>query len=454
MVSLDVIQPPTARSPAGNIFRSWLLRFYRVGVLAAIVVILHFHAARLRIDGDSPITVEESLHFFPTATKLKTDLSEKQGLFVLDSNNNEIGYLLRTAPLTNRIVGYRGPTDTLIALNNDMIVIGIRVRSSDDTKQHVGDVITDKYFMKRWTGKTWEQVAGMTPKASRIEGVSSATLTSMCIVNGIQQRFNHSFENTIHKPKLHFSAKDYGLIAVIVVGLLFAFTSLRGNMTCRRIFQVVLIGYLGLFNGQLLAESLFFGWSASEIPWQIAPGLTLLAAVALAVPWLFRRAVYCSQICPHGAAQELLGKITTRRLAIPPRIEKGLRWLPPLLMGLMLIVSVHQLPLDLAGTEPFDAWCRVGNIKIDHFWQSARDQLFQVAGLGTMLVAIVGLIISVFVPMGYCKYACPTGWVLSLVRSHGNADRFGTRDTAAMALLLFTVLLYTTHSSVAHLILK
>jgi len=47
-----------------------------------------------------------------------------------------------------------------------MKVIGIRIRSSWDTKTHVQDVRNDAYFMRTWNGKTWEQVAGLDPKAA------------------------------------------------------------------------------------------------------------------------------------------------------------------------------------------------------------------------------------------------------------------------------------------------
>src|SRR5947199_71909 len=81
------------------------------------------------------------------------------------------------------------PTDTLIALDNDSRVLGIRIRSSWDTKEHVRDVAANDYFMKTWNGKTWDQVAGLDPRAAGIEGVSGASLTSMAIANAIQHRF-------------------------------------------------------------------------------------------------------------------------------------------------------------------------------------------------------------------------------------------------------------------------
>lgn len=432
MIHLPILQSPRPHSW----IKGLALRLYRAAVLIAIVCLIHRHHARLRIDGDAPIQLDEARAFFPSAADLKLDESDRMGLFVTNRDGQRLGYLLRTSPVTDKIVGYSGPTDTLIAMDPDMRVLGIRVRSSADTKQHVRDVKSDAYFMKTWTGKTWDQVAGMDPKSAHIEGVSGASLTSLCIANGIQQRFKHSTQAAAMQPALKFRAADIGLILMIAIAIIFSFTSLRSHTWCRRAFQLVLIGYVGFWNGQLLAQSLLGGWAANGAPWRIAPGLVLLAATSLIVPWGTRRALYCSQICPHGAAQELLGRLTRRRLRIPKNIEQGLRWLPGLLIAFVLVVVFYRLPIDLADIEPFDAY------------------LIRAAGSATLLIAVIGLIAAIFVPMAYCKYGCPTGLLLSFVRSHARADTFGHRDLGAGLLLLFAIGLYFSYGAVHHWILR
>jgi NosR/NirI family transcriptional regulator, nitrous oxide reductase regulator len=67
--------------------------------------------------------------------------------------------------------------------------------------------------------------------------------------------------------------------------------------------------------------------------------------------------------------------------------------------------------------EPFDAY------------------LWKAAGWATISIAIGGLIASLFVPMAYCHYGCPTGALLNFVRKHGAKDRFGRREIAALLLV-------------------
>jgi polyferredoxin len=188
---------------------------------------------------------------------------------------------------------------------------------------------------------------------------------------------------------------------------------------------VLVIGYVGFFAGAPLAQSLFAGWAQNGVPWRGAPALVLLAAAALVVPWSTRKPLYCQHLCPHGAAQELLGHFVPRRWRIPLRKDfaAGLRWFAPLLLVLVVIVTIMGLPMDLAHIEPFDAYS------------------LRVAGIATIAIAVAGLIVSLFIPMAYCRYGCPTGALLEFVRGRGTTDHFGRRDVAALFLVGLAALL-------------
>ena len=71
----------------------------------------------------------------------------------------------------------------------------------------------------------------------------------------------------------------------------------------------------------------------------------------------------------------------------------------------------------LAGIEPFDAY------------------IIKSAGIATISVAVVGLAISLFFPMAYCKFGCPTGWLLELIRRRSGKDKYSERDWAGLVLL-------------------
>jgi hypothetical protein len=100
-------------------------------------------------------------------------------------------------------------------------------------------------------------------------------------------------------------------------------------------FQIALVGYVGLVAGDLVAVKLLAGWARTGIPWSTAPGIVLLVAAALVVPWGTGKPFYCHHVCPHGAAQELLGRIRPRRwqVTLSAGAVRGLEYLPFALLG-------------------------------------------------------------------------------------------------------------------------
>ncbi len=406
-----------------------LLRLYRLGVVVLIVWIVREHHTRLRIDGDRPIEPAEVKKFLPQASRLETDHSTLGGLHVSDADGRRIGYVLRTSPVCDGVIGYCGPTDTLIALDAHGKVIGAEIRDSWDTREHVGDVRRDRHFLKTWNAMPWERIAAMDLKEAGVEGVSGSTLTSMGIARSMVYRFAEAAKTQAAEPPLSLGARDVGLVGVVAFAALVAFTPLRGQRYAVWALRITVIGYIGLINGDLISQSLLMGWARSGVPWRLAPGLVLLTATALIVPWSTRRQLYCAQICPHGAAQACLGRLMKRKPHLPRSLEHGLRWLPPLTVVMVLAAVMLALPLDLADIEPFDAY------------------LLGTAGAATILIAVVGLAAALFVALAYCRYGCPTGQVLEFVRSHGRADRFGRRDVTAGLMLLMVGLLHARYDA-------
>ena len=78
----------------------------------------------------------------------------------------------------------------------------------------------------------------------------------------------------------------------------------------------------------------------------------------------------------------------------------------------------------MASLEPFDGYA----------WEAA--------GWVTITLLVGSLIFSVFFPMGYCQYGCPTGKLLEFVRFHHRAECFGKKEIAATVFLLVGIALF------------
>ena len=425
MLRLKVIHP------RGR-FKAFALQLYRLGVLVVIVVIVRQHHLRLRIDGDAPIELAEVRAIFADAATLEADASARQGLFVLDAQGQSLGYVVRTMPQASGIIGYSGPTDTLVAFDPRWQVAGTKIRSSWDTREHVRDVDDNRQWSRMWKRYTWDELAKLDVEAEGIEGVSGATLTSVAMAQGIAHRVRTSADAAAAAAAqpLRITWTDGAAAGLIVGAIVMTFTHLRGRRRLRLAFQIAVIGFIGFYGGLLMAQSLWAGWAMSGVAWRMAPGLVMLAAAAIVLPWATRRQVYCSHLCPYGAMQEIIGQRVKWKLRVRADVARALRWLPAGLLALVIIVMMLDLPFNLAAIEPFDA------------------VVLTAAGWATIIIAIVGLIAAAFIPQAYCKYGCPTGMLLEFVRSHGRADRFSRRDGVAGLLVALTLVMYWQHEAI------
>jgi hypothetical protein len=406
-------------------FKTSLLQLYRLGVVAVIAWLIRDLAVRQRTQGDSPIAVEEVRGFFPNAAALRADDSARDGLFILDGKRRELGYVVRTQPRCADIIGYAGVTDALIVLDHDWKIVGLKIHASDDTRDYVENITLDPRFLKKWNGLTWNAAGDLDLETAGIEGVSGATMTSMAIARSVKARLQMSREEIVTRPVLRLGWRDWGMFVVLATAALMAFGKGEWRHRCKRPYQIALIGYVGLVAGDLVAQKLLAGWARGGVPWTTAPGLVLLVAAALLLPWATRRPFYCHHVCPHGAAQELLNWIRPARwrVNVPPAIARGLEFLPAGLLLLVLVTAMLALPFDLAGIEPFAAY------------------IVRSAGWATLTVAVVGLAVSFFVPQAYCRFGCPTGALLNFVRARGPTDRFSRRDALALAFVALAAVL-------------
>ncbi len=340
------------------------------------------------------------------------------GLAVFDASGRRIATVLRTAPVTDSLVGYKGPHDSLVLLDaTGERVKGIALRKSYDTARYVGIMTGDKYFMNLFNERTMQELAALDFKEAKIEGVSGATESSWALAEGLKRRAASWQETHTLLPdwwaKARWRWQDTGHAVVLLAAFLMAFTPLRGRRWARHLHHALLVVYAGFISGEMLSQGLLTGWAGAGTPWRSAPGLVLLAVVALLAPVWTRRQIYCHHVCPHGAAQQLLAGRLRWRWSPSRRMDVWLGRVPFVLLGFVVFAVMLAWQADVNALEPFDAY------------------LFRVAGWGVIALAVGGLLWSAFTPLAYCRYGCPTGALFKLLRVSGHADRIGWREGAA-----------------------
>lgn len=369
------------------------------------------------------ITLEEVKALEPLASSLRPVARIAGAMEVQDAGGAVIGLAVRTSPVTDALIGYKGPTDTLLLLDaSGETLRAIALRKSYDTKRYVGYVTGDRHFLNVFNQRKISDLAVMDFEKEKIEGVSGATETSWAVAEGLKRRAAALVRESAPLPTwwslVRWRWQDTGHGVVIVSALLMAFGPWRGRAWLRNVHHVLLVIYAGFIAGELLSQALLTGWAAHGTPWRSAPGLVLLAVVALLGPVVTRRQLYCHQICPHGALQQLISRRLKWQWSPGLRAERVLAAIPWLLLLISLAVAMLALRVDLNAIEPFDAY------------------VFRVAGWAALAIAAGGLLFALVTPMAYCRYGCPTGALFKLLRYAGDADRPGWRDAAALTAVL------------------
>ncbi|EAQ82460.1 FMN-binding protein [Blastopirellula marina] len=360
---------------------------------------------------------------FPAAQSLEPDEIYPSLLIVKNGDATSLGKILRTSPAADNLVGYQGPTEMLVGLDNQDIIIGMALVRSYDNEPYIDYVREDEYFLNLLNGQSIYALPETDLRELQIEGVSGATMTSQTAATGVYYAADDMLQSYLarnkadEKDQIRLRERDYKTIAVVIVGVLLAFSPWRGKPWARIPFQIVVFVYLGFANGDFVSQALLVGWAQNGVPWKLAIGLVLLVGAALALPIFTRTNVYCSHLCPHGVVQQWTKRRIKWQWKPSKKLLPWLKAIPSVLLAWVVLVAAARWSFSLVDIEPFDAY------------------VWHIAGWGTIGVAVVGLVASLFTPMAYCRFGCPTGALLDYVRYNGKSEFWTRRDWVAVGLL-------------------
>ena len=371
-------------------------------------------------------SIEKVRSLYENASRIEP--SKQKNIWNVMFHAEKVGSVVSTSPHADHLSGYQGPTATLLGFDLDNKCVGMIVDQTYENDPYATYLDDDHYFQSLYISKTLEEISKMDPEAEGIDGVSGATMTSVCVADGVflsaKRTIDSSNSSVSFTRTLSSFWADIVTAVLTIVGVLFSFGYFRKNKYIRITYLIAVIAFLGFINGHMLSQASIAGWARTGIPWSVAPGLVLLSVAALIVPIVSKHQPYCHHICPFGAMQQLAKKRSPWQIKIPKRIDRVLRWIPFLLVALVVVVAMSSLSFNLASIEPFDGFA------------------FRVAGWATITIFVVGLVSSIVSPMAYCRFGCPTGALLGFLKFRADSHRLGLRDWAAGLLLAIAILIH------------
>ncbi len=312
-------------------------------------------------------------------------------------------FVVNTRVLAKDVQGYGGPVPLKIHIGKDGKLTAIEAEPNAESPSFFDRA---KELFSRWQGKTIDEAM-----AEDVDAVSGATFSSKAIIRNVQRGLAYAKQHGLAdggKGAQKESAErtvatgwTLGSIVALIAVLLGAIVPLFTNNRRLHLVQLVVnVVVLGLWTGTFVSYTLFLrlfagGVSLSAIGTLAAPLLMLI--VALLYPLAGRSGHYCAHVCPFGSAQELAGKLSRRKLRITPRVLRVLTALRNLLWGVLMA-------LLLTGT--CTAW-------IDYELFAAF--IYSSASVWVIVLAMLFLVLSVWVPRPYCRFVCPTGALMKSV---------------------------------------
>ena len=312
-------------------------------------------------------------------------------------------FVVNTRVLAKDVQGYGGPVPLKIHIDKDGRLTAIEAEPNAESPSFFDHA---KELFSRWQGKTIDEAM-----AEDVDAVSGATFSSKAIIRNVQRGLAYAKQHGLAdggKGAQEESAErtvatgwTLGSIVALIAVLLGAVVPLFTNNRRLHLVQLVVnVVVLGLWTGTFVSYTLFLrlfagGVSLSAIGTLAAPLLMLV--VALLYPLAGKSGHYCAHVCPFGSAQELAGKLSRRKLRITPRVLRMLTALRNLLWGVLMA-------LLLTGT--CTAW-------IDYELFTAF--IYSSASVWVIVLAMLFLVLSVWVPRPYCRFVCPTGALMKSV---------------------------------------
>lgn len=312
-------------------------------------------------------------------------------------------FVVNTRVLAKDVQGYGGPVPLKIHIGKDGRLTAIEAEPNAESPSFFDRA---KELFSRWQGKTIDEAM-----AEDVDAVSGATFSSKAIIRNVQRGLAYAKQHGLADggkgaqeesvERTVATGWTLGSIVALIAVLLGAVVPLFTNNRRLHLVQLVVnVVVLGLWTGTFVSYTLFLrlfagGVSLSAIGTLAAPLLMLI--VALLYPLAGRSGHYCAHVCPFGSAQELAGKLSRRKLRITPRVLRVLTALRNLLWGVLMA-------LLLTGT--CTAW-------IDYELFTAF--IYSSASVWVIVLAMLFLVLSVWVPRPYCRFVCPTGALMKSV---------------------------------------
>lgn len=291
--------------------------------------------------------------------------------------------IVNTTGLGKDIEGYGGTVPLEIYIKGDVIQ-QVKALPNHETEEFFDMA---KTLLTRWNGKTVAEASAM-----KVDGVSGATFSSRGILGNMRVGLQYAAKQ--QEKRSIFADFDLSVknICGLIVALLAATLPLFIKNRRYRLFQQILnITILGFWCGTFMSWSAILGYMSNGMNVIALLLPTLLLIMAFIYPLFGKKNYYCTNVCPYGSAQELIGKNVKYKVKISSKTIKRLNTFRKVLFAVLMLCLWTGVWSDWVDYEPFSAF------------------IFQSASWIVIAIAVAFALLSTIVMRPYCRFVCPMG---------------------------------------------
>ena len=364
------------------------IKFSVASLLYGFVILSMLAAYAFGLLGEERNFQEKLLKAFPEMSILSS------------SGSNPICYLAdfpddKDYVLLYKTMGWGGPAMVATRIDTSGCIKELAVISHKETPSFYAQLLKNEFF-NQFKGKN---IGDRFLINEDVNVVSGATISSEGFNKAVRESChylaNTKFQMNIPKEKLKLSLSDPAYLILLLFALAY-FGSRFGLGKYKILVQIAAIIFLGfMLNFPLSMSHItsffmgFFPGLDSGITWYI-----LLGCVAVMLIFIGKN-LYCNWLCPFGAIQDLLNKISGISLPVSPILKKYGKWTGGIITWFSICVIFISRNPAIGSFEPFAA-------------------LFSFKGFGIIWIVLPVLIFSsFFIKRMWCRFFCPVGFFLN-----------------------------------------
>ena len=298
--------------------------------------------------------------------------------------------VINSTSLAKDIVGFGGRTPIKMYVKGDVIE-KIEALPNAETPSFYEEV-QKSGLLSRWNGMTLSAAV-----TTEIDAVTGATYTSDAIVGNVKRAaaYGANVEDAEGNFFSGIELKDIAGLLVVLLGALITLIKVKDKrlITLQLILNVVVLGF---WCGSFLSLTTFVSWAANGVNLSLSLVTITMFVIILIMPLFGRKGSYCHIHCPMGSAQELLAKMPIKKWKINQKVVKFMNNIRYYILAILLFLMWLGVGFELINYEIFSAF------------------IFSSASTIVLVMAVIFLLLSFFIPKPYCRFVCPTGALLTM----------------------------------------